>query len=216
MLPLPHITDAAADGFVLGAGLIVAIGAQNLYVLRQGLKRRFVFTVALACGAIDAALIVAGVGGVGTLIAGNETLTRAAAWGGALFLFVYGVLALRAAIRPRLATIDPSAGEEGSRRETLAGVLGAVSAFSLLNPHVYLDTVVILGGLGAQYPTNQRAAFAGGATVASFLWFFALAYGARVAAPVFTRPAAQRGLDLFVWVVMWSIASGLVWNEVAA
>jgi L-lysine exporter family protein LysE/ArgO len=213
MLPLPHIADAAADGFVLGAGLIVAIGAQNLYVLRQGLKRRFVFTVALACAAIDAALIVVGVGGVGTLIAGNLTLTQAAAWGGALFLFVYGALALRAAIRPRPATTDPSVG--GIHRETLAGVLGAVAAFSLLNPHVYLDTVVILGGLGAQYPADQRAAFAGGATFASFLWFFALAYGARVAAPVFTRPAAQRGLDLFVWVVMWSIASGLVWNEVA-
>lgn len=212
MPPLPDFANAALDGLILGAGLIMAIGAQNLYVLRQGLKRRYVFTVALACSAIDAVLIVAGVGGVGTLIAGNETLTTAAAWGGALFLVVYGAIALNAAIRPKTVAVNANAGAG----ETLAGVLGAVSAFSLLNPHVYLDTVVILGGLGAQYPADQRAAFAGGACLASFLWFFALAYGARVAAPLLSKAQAQRALDLFVWAVMWTIAASLMWNELKA
>jgi len=212
---MPQFADAATDGLLLGASLIMAIGAQNLYVLRQGLKRRFVFTVALACSAIDAGLIIAGVGGVGTAIAGNETLTRAAAWGGAGFLLVYGALALGAAIRPRPTVAAGRDGMDDASRETMAGVIGAVCAFSLLNPHVYLDTVVILGGLGAQYPADQRTAFAAGATLASFLWFCLRAYGARIAAPVFAKPAAQRGLDLFVWVIMWSIGAGLVWHEIS-
>lgn len=207
---MPPLADAALNGFVLGAGLILAIGAQNLYVLRQGLRRSHVFTVAMACSIIDAALIVAGVAGMGTLIAANETLTRAAAWGGAAFLLVYGAVALRAAIRPTRIAIDV---EATGPAETLPRVLGTVAAFSLLNPHVYLDTVVILGGLGAQYPADSRSAFAAGATVASFTWFFALAYGARVAAPLFVKPQAQRLLDLFVWIVMWGIAGGLMWGQ---
>lgn len=202
--------SAATDGFLLGAGLIVAIGAQNLYVLRQGLKRKFVFTVALACAVIDAVLIIVGVGGVGTVIAANPTLTRAAAWGGALFLIVYGALALKAAIKPQETVISAN----GENTDTLAGVLTTVAAFSFLNPHVYLDTVVILGGLGAQYAPPDRVAFAAGACIASFVWFFGLAYSARALAPVFGKPSAQRGLDLFVCAVMWLIAAGLIWNEV--
>lgn len=201
--------SAGLDGFLLGASLIVAIGAQNLFVLRQGLKQRFVFAVALTCAIIDAVLIVIGVGGVGTMIAASPILTKGAAWGGALFLIIYGALALKAAIKPEETIISAN----GESAETLGRVLTTVFAFSLLNPHVYLDTVVILGGLGAQYAPSERITFATGACIASFVWFFALAYSARALAPVFGKPSAQRGLDLFVFAVMWTIAAGLIWNE---
>ncbi len=201
--------EAFSQGFVLGAGLILAIGAQNLYVLRQGLRRQHVFPVALACAAIDALLIVAGVAGAGTMIAKSPLLTQLAAWGGAIFLLVYGALALKSALKRDVAALELGGTADGSLRRALA----AVAAFSLLNPHVYLDTVVILGGIGAQYPPDDRTGFAAGATTASFVWFFALGYGARLLAPLLATPRAQRGLDAFVWIVMWSIAGGLIWNE---
>jgi L-lysine exporter family protein LysE/ArgO len=202
--------SAAQEGLFLGLSLIVAIGAQNLFVLRQGLKHEHVFAVALTCSLIDSALIYVGVAGVGTLIAQNVVLTAMAAWGGALFLFVYGALALKAAIWPQIEEIGP--GSEIPKR-SLSSLLSATAAFSLLNPHVYLDTVVLLGSIGAQYPSEHRFIFATGAAVASFVWFFAIGFGARVASPILSKPQAQRGLDIFVWVVMWAIAGGLVWSR---
>lgn len=208
------ISSGLFQGFLLGAGLIIAIGAQNVFVLRQGLSGRYVFAVALTCSLVDTALIAAGVGGVGTIIAGSTAMTRIAAWGGALFLLGYAVLAVRKALSYRVAdSIEPDDPRDIGRnlRKTLAMAAGV----SLLNPHVYLDTVVLLGGLSAQHIGSGRLAFAIGASAASFCWFFALAYGARAAASFFARSAAQRGLDLVAATVMTLIAVGLIADQLS-
>jgi L-lysine exporter family protein LysE/ArgO len=196
---------AAVAGFLLGGSLIVAIGAQNAFVLRQGLRRRHVFAVAAICAASDALLIAAGVGGLGTLIATRPSLLVAARVGGALFLFAYGCRSFFRAARPGQLL---AAGDEGD--ESLAAAIVACLAFTFLNPHVYLDTVVLLGGISAAYAGTDRIAFASGAAIASVVWFFGLGYGAKLAAPIFARPAAWRILDLAIGIVMWTIAASLV------
>ena len=198
-----------AAGFGLGASLIIAIGAQNAYVLRQGILRQHVFLVCAICATVDWALIAVGAGGFGTLVARFPTLTTIAAWGGAGFLLVYGGMAFRSAIHP--GSLDTAHASQTGRGAL--SVVATTLAVSLLNPHVYLDTVVVLGSIAAQYPTDERIVFALGAGVASFVWFFGLGYGARLLAPVFERPAAWRILDVFVGVVMWWIAAGLVWGQ---
>jgi L-lysine exporter family protein LysE/ArgO len=197
------------QGFGLGAGLIIAIGAQNAFVLQQGLKRQWVFVTALVCTICDAALYVLGIGGVGTLIAQNPLLTLIATWGGAAFLLWYGVRSFRSALKPE--SLDPQANK--LRGTTLRQTLLAVLAVSLLNPHVYLDTVIVVGSIGAQYPAGPRTLFALGATTASAVWFFGLAFGAARLAPLFRRPIAWRVLDFSVAGVMWVIAVSLVWNS---
>jgi L-lysine exporter family protein LysE/ArgO len=198
--------SALIAGLLTGLGLIAAIGAQNVFVLRQGLAKRHAVAVAATATVCDAFLIIAGVAGVGGFVAGVASLARFAAIGGAAFLVVYGVLALRNAVR--LEPVDwgvvPASG--GSTRLAI----GATLAVSLLNPHVYLDTVVLLGGIGGQFPAGERSAFALGAVTASAVWFFGLALGAGALAPLFGRPAARRGADLFVAVVMFSLATFLL------
>jgi L-lysine exporter family protein LysE/ArgO len=184
--------------------LIVAIGAQNAFVLRQGLMRRFVFTCAFICTACDAVLIAAGVSGMGQLIAAHPTLLGIAKWGGALFLFVYGLRSAWAATKQSglvvAADVAPSH----------AAVIASAFGFSLLNPHVYLDTVILLGAVGGQQAADGRLAFALGAMSASAVWFFGLGYGARLLAPLFARPVAWRVLDGLIAVVMWAIAYSLI------
>jgi L-lysine exporter family protein LysE/ArgO len=198
------------EGFGLGAGLIVAIGAQNAYVLRQGLKREHVFAVAGLCFLVDVALIALGAGGFASLIAGHAGATDAIAWAGAAFLFVYGLRAFHGAIKPGRLEADNARATGPSLR---AAALTAL-ALSLLNPHVYLDTVVLIGGLAAQYPPSPRAAFALGAMAASLVWFYGLGYGAGKLAPVFARPRAWRLLDIAIGCIMWAIALGLVWERI--
>lgn len=193
-------------GLVTGLGLIVAIGAQNVFVLRQGIARRHVFAVASTAALCDAALIVVGVAGVGSAVAASPFLARLAAVGGALFLTVYGFLSLRSALRGQVVRLE----DIGSAVTSTRAAVGAVMAVSLLNPHVYLDTVVLLGGIGGQLAGADRLSFAVGAVAASVLWFFGLAYGARALAPLFRRPAATRVLDLLVAAVMFLIAAFLV------
>ncbi len=193
------------NGFGLGLGLIVAIGAQNAYVLRQGLRREHVFAVAAVCALCDAALIVVGIAGMGALIRQSELLLRAIAWAGAAFLAAYGIRAARRALRPAALV---AAGD--GARASLPATLAAVTGFSLLNPHVYLDTVVLVGGIGGTYAGAAQIAFGAGAAAASFLWFFGLAYGARLLTPVFARPAAWRVLDLAIAAVRWTIAASLI------
>lgn len=195
------------QGFGLGAGLIIAIGAQNAFVLRQGLLRRYVFVTALLCTLCDATLIALGVGGLGTLIAQAPTLTAIATWGGAAFLLWYGLRSFRAALRPSALNAAGATGTTSLRATVLT-----VLAFSLLNPHVYLDTVVLVGSIGARYPADQRGTFALGAMLASLIWFFGLAYGAAWLAPLFQRPIAWRILDAIIGGVMWTIAASLVWS----
>jgi L-lysine exporter family protein LysE/ArgO len=194
---------AAASGFFLGLSLIMAIGAQNAFVLRQGLRREHVFVVCLTCALSDAMLITAGVAGMGWLAREVPWLAPAMTWAGAAFLFVYGALSFRRALTPGTLTATGQGG--GSLRAALLTCL----ALTWLNPHVWLDTVVLLGSVAAQFPGNA-VPFGIGAATASFAFFFALGYGARALAPVFARPAAWRVLDVAVGVVMWTIAAKLI------
>ena len=193
----------AAQGFGLGASLIIAIGAQNIFVLRQALMRRHVLPVVLFCAMTDALLVVAGALGLGALIQGSRTGLLAIAIAGAAFLFWYGVKAARRALAPS-ALIATANGPPDLR-----GALLTVAAVSWLNPHVYLDTVVLLGGISASYPAGQQAWFVAGVIASSFTWFFALGYGGRALAPLFRKPAAWRIFDLGVAAVMWLIAGRL-------
>jgi L-lysine exporter family protein LysE/ArgO len=194
--------QAGLAGFALGFSLILAIGAQNAFVLRQGLRREHVLAVVLVCALSDAVLIAAGVAGFGALAEMVPGLERVMRYGGAAFLLVYGARSFHAAWRGG-AVLEAGAGA-GSRARAVLTCL----ALTWLNPHVYLDTVVLLGSISAQY--DDRLAFGAGAVTASFTFFFALGYGARLLAPLFRRPEAWRVLDAGVGVVMWSIAAGLL------
>lgn len=190
-------------GFGLGLSLILAIGAQNAFVLRQGLRRSHVFAVCLTCALSDAALIAAGVAGFGSLAQAAPWIEPVMRWGGALFLIVYGARALLSAWRGGAVLMV-----EGGAVEAFGPVLVTCLALTWLNPHVYLDTVVLLGSVAAQY--EDRVSFAIGAMTASFVFFFTLGYGARRLAPLFARPQAWRVLDLCVGLLMWAIAAALI------
>ena len=189
---------------MFGGGLIVAIGAQNAFVLRLGLVRQHVFTVCLLCAVSDALLIVLGIAGLGSLVQKSPMLLQVAKYGGALFLFAYGLLAFRRALNAE-SLKAAKASELG-----LLAVVATTLAFTFLNPHVYLDTVVLLGSYSARYELEPRVAFGIGAIVASFVWFFGLGYGARMLAPLFAQPRAWQILDIIIGVVMWALAGSLL------
>ena len=192
---------AFLKGMGLGGGLIVAIGSQNAYLLRQALKREYVPTCIAICIVCDVVLIGAGVAGMGQLIVEAPGLLFWIKLAGAGFLFWYGVRAARSAFNPsamQTGTDKPA----GSR----CAVIAAMLAFSLLNPHVYLDTVVLLGSIGGQQIGDGRIYFALGAMVASIIWFSSLGFGARFLIPVFARPRAWQILDGVIAVVMWMLA----------
>ncbi|MFT8814465.1 LysE/ArgO family amino acid transporter [Acetobacter fabarum] len=193
-------------GFALSASLIVAIGAQNLFVLRQGLKQEHVGVIVLFCGFSDAVLIIAGVSGVGALVSALPALSVGLTLAGALFLAWYGAKSLyRAAHQSSmLAQVD--------RGISLRQALLAVAAFTWLNPHVYLDTVLLMGAAAMAQPPSARPMFAAGAASASFLWFAALGYGARLLQPLFARPRSWQILDVFIGCIMFTLAGFLLWN----
>jgi len=197
------------EGCGTGAGLIIAIGAQNAFVLKQGLLKNHVFATAIVCSLIDAALIALGVGGFGAILTSNLFLLSAARWGGAAFLFYYGFRSFRAVFKAESLRLD------GSRdRPDLKMTLVTALVLSLLNPHVYLDTVVLLGSIGAQFPASERLFFALGAMLSSFIWFFTMGYGARYLAPLFQKPVAWKVLDFLIGCIMWGIAlSLLLWTQ---
>lgn len=195
--------DALVAGWLLGAGLILAIGAQNAFVLRQGLRGEHVLLVCFTCAVSDALLIVAGVAGFGALVERLPWIDPVARIGGAAFLFVYAMLAFRSALTRRDA-LQATERAVPSWRMALATCL----ALTWLNPHVYLDTVMLLGAASLPY-TDQRVVFGSGAVLASFMFFFSLGYGGRMLQPVFGKPSAWRVLDLVVGVVMLSIAVSL-------
>ncbi|MCG8564276.1 MAG: LysE/ArgO family amino acid transporter [Desulfobacterales bacterium] len=191
-------------GLATGGSLIVAIGAQNAFVLSQGVRKNHYLVIPLICALCDAALVSLGVSGTGTLIASSRSLSLAAGIGGSAFLFVYGLGAFRSALRGgKLST------EEGGRTSLKKAVL-ATLAVTLLNPHVYMDTVVLLGSLAAQFPVGDRPAFGAGAVTASFVWFFSLSLGAKLLAPLFRREMAWRVLDTLVGLVMWAIGTSVL------
>ncbi|WP_257386050.1 LysE/ArgO family amino acid transporter [Tahibacter caeni] len=191
---------AASAGFAASAGLIIAIGAQNAFVLRQGLRRRHVGTVVAVCLFGDIALILGGVAGIGALVQRWPALLQALRLGGAAFLGAYGLLAARRAWRGSSA-LAPTGADETSRRRALLTCL----AFTFLNPHVYLDTMVLLGSLSTRYAGAGRWAFAAGACAASLVWFTSLGYGARLLLPVFRSPRAWRVLDTVMAAFMLAL-----------
>ncbi len=197
------------SGLGTGAGLIIAIGAQNAFVLRQGLLRQHVLPVVLVCIGGDILCICAGVAGMGALIRTNEWLLEFFRWGGALFLTVYGISAARRA-----------ASGNGSMEISEVGACSFMKAitsclaFTFLNPHVYLDTVVLLGSIAAQYGEDLKWTFASGALTASVLWFTGLGFGARLLLPIFQNRKAWRILDTLIALVMWAIALTLVLNPI--
>ena len=191
-------------GFLSGLALIVAIGAQNSFVLRQALRREHRLPITLICATTDALLIVAGVAGLGVLIQNNATLLNVARYGGALFLLVYGLHAARRAW-------DGEQLDVGTQDAMpLVTAIAACLGFTFLNPHVYLDTVVLLGALANQQGVSGRWVFGGGAMLASLLWFFALAYGAGYLAPLFRRQLAWRVLDSAIALLMLGLALRLL------
>jgi len=200
----PGALSAAFTGASLGLTLIVAIGAQNAFVLRQGLRREHVSAIVALCALADALLMLAGVAGLSRLLGQRPLLAWWLTAGGAAFLLGYGLRALRRAARP--GTLQAA---DGSASITLAQALAQTAAFTLLNPHVYLDTVLLVGSVGAQMG-ETRWWFARGAALASVLWFTALGYGARWLAPVFARPRAWQVLDGLIGLVTLALAALLV------
>ncbi|MBO6815110.1 MAG: amino acid transporter [Rhizobiaceae bacterium] len=187
-------------GFTLGGSLIIAIGAQNAFILRQGLLGQHVFVLCLICALSDALLIAAGVAGVGVFIERSPLLLAAIRLGGAGFLFWYAWVAFQRSRNPE--TMEASGREAGSLKAAIATCL----AFTFLNPHVYLDTVLLVGGLSAGFEGNARLVYAIGAMSASFVWFFGLGYGARLLVPVFANPRAWQILDVLIAAIMLLLA----------
>ncbi|MGC1429059.1 MAG: LysE/ArgO family amino acid transporter [Albidovulum sp.] len=197
---------AAISGFQLSLGLIMAIGAQNAFVLRQGVRREHVLACVLFCAVSDAILISLGVAGFAAASTALPWLGAVLRWGGVAFLIVYGA---RAAYSAWTGGGALRAGQ--AEASPLVPVMMALAAITWLNPHDYLDTVVLIGSVAAQFP-GQEMSFAAGAVTASFVFFAALGFGARVLAPVFARPQAWRWLDAGVAVVMWTIAARLAFG----
>ena len=193
-------------GFALSFSLILAIGAQNAFVLRQGIRRLHVAPVVALCCASEAILIFAGVAGFGLIAEAAPWAIEAMRWGGAAFLVVYGLRSLYGAL-----TSDDALKAEGAPEQSLAAALGTTLILTWANPHVYLDTVGLLGAVGATYG-DGRWIFGAGALTASCVFFLILGYGARALAPVFARPKAWMWLDVIVGVTMLALAAKLALN----
>jgi L-lysine exporter family protein LysE/ArgO len=199
------LAAAFGSGLALGLGLIVAIGAQNAFVLRQGLRREHVGSVVLFCALADATLMAAGVFGMAQALGEHPAVARALSLAGAVFLATYGFKALR-----RAGQSHQLRAAEAGGGLPLVGVLAQAAAFTLLNPHVYLDTVLLVGSIGAQQPAALRPWFVAGASCASLTWFGLLGFGAPWLAPWFARPKAWQILDGLIGLTMLVLALLLV------
>jgi L-lysine exporter family protein LysE/ArgO len=191
-------------GFLSGTALIIAIGAQNSFVLRQGIRREHVLPIVLVCSIADALLIVAGIAGLGALIQSAPLLLQVTRYGGAAFLLFYGWTAARRAMQPHQLSVNTNEGT------TLAAAMAACLAFTFLNPHVYLDTVILMGSLASQHGESERWIFGSGAATGSFVWFFSLGYGARLLEPVFKKTVAWRVLDSLIALTMLALCISLL------
>lgn len=198
------LLGAGLSGFLLGASLIIAIGAQNAFILRQGLLRQHVFILCLICALSDALLIAAGVAGLGSLISQSPTLITIVSVLGAAFLFSYAFIAFKRAFHPGVM----HAAKQGAT--SLKVAIATCLTLTFLNPHVYLDTVVLVGSLSAQFAGAERVAYGVGACLASFLWFFSLGYGARLLEKIFQKPSAWRVLDFAIGIIMALIGFSLI------
>lgn len=205
------LPSAFSTGFALSATLIVAIGAQNAFVLRQGLRREHVAAIVLFCAVADLLLIGAGVAGLARILGRSAMLTMLLTQSGAVFLFCYGLLALWRASRPqRLGSAA------GIAPMSLSQAMAQIAGFTLLNPHVYLDTVLLMGSIGAREPPGLRLWFVAGAALASGMWFTALGFGARWLSPIFARPRAWQILDSSIALVMFTLAAQLMRGSLAS
>ena len=199
--------NAFFSGFSLGLSLILAIGAQNAFVLKQGIKKQHVFLVCIICALSDAVLIFAGVSGFGYVVERYQVIKTAAPWGGFVFLSIYGLRSLYSAFS---ASHTLTSGDEEARGAAKTALL--TLAFTWLNPHVYLDTALLLGSVSTKF--GERAGLFGvGAMCASFAFFFSLGYGARFLAPLFQKLAAWKILEFFVGVTMITLGAMLVIGE---
>ena len=198
------VGSAGLEGFALSFGLILAIGPQNVFVMRQGMKRSHVFATCMACSLADAILIAAGILGVGAIVASIDGAESVIAYFAGAFLFGYGVLRIRSSMEPEGLVV------EGEASESLSKVMAAVLAFTFLNPHVYFDTLFLIGGASMGFYGSERISFGIGASAASFLFFFSIGYGARRLSKVLDSPEAWRIIDRGIAAVMFVIAGAIV------
>lgn len=198
-------SSAFMTGFALSATLIIAIGAQNAFVLRQGIRKEHVAPIVLFCALADLVLIGAGVVGLASVLGQSPGLVALLTIAGSAFLLWYGARALRRALVPQ--SLQASA---GNRPLSLGNAMAQAAGFTLLNPHVYLDTVLLMGSIGTRQPPDLRLWFVGGAACASGMWFTTLGFGARLLAPIFARPSAWRVLDTLIGLTMLSLAVMLI------
>jgi L-lysine exporter family protein LysE/ArgO len=196
---------AFTTGFALGGTLIVAIGAQNAFVLRQGIRKEHVAAIVAFCALSDLLLIGAGVAGLAGILGDSPTLVALLTIAGSAFLVWYGVKALRRAWVPQ--ALRAAAGDQPL---SLGNAMAQAAGFTLLNPHVYLDTVLLMGSIGTRQPPDMRIWFVGGAACASGMWFTTLGFGARLLAPIFARPRAWQVLDSVVGLTMLALAALLI------
>jgi L-lysine exporter family protein LysE/ArgO len=202
--------SAFTTGFALSATLIIAIGAQNAFVLRQGIRKEHVAPIVAFCAIADLLLIAVGVAGLAGILGDSPTLVALLTIAGSAFLVWYGIRALQRALLPqslRAAT--------GNEPLSLANAMAQAAGFTLLNPHVYLDTVLLMGSIGTRQPADMRIWFVGGAACASGVWFTTLGFGARLLAPIFARPRAWQVLDTLVGLTMLSLAVLLIRQGIA-
>ncbi len=192
-------------GFIVSLSLIVAIGAQNAYILKLGLLKQHVLKATLFCITIDSILIAAGVFGVGYFIEGNQTLINGIAIFGMVFLIGYALLSFKAALKNESLKID-----DEIKTNPIKQVLTLLAMFTFLNPHVYLDTILLIGGIGANVENTYQIYFVIGASSASAFWFLSLGYGARLLIPLFKKPITWKILDISIGILMLVIAYSLI------
>ena len=197
--------NAIVRGFGVGAGLIMAIGAQNAFVLRQGISGNNLFVTALMCSLIDTTLIILGIKGTSMVGQLSPAFIIFIKRGSIVFLTGYGLLSLKDCLYQHSQSLEPSR----NSKKSLLATIGVILALSLLNPHVYLDTMVLLGSIGNQLPKAEQSFFASGASLASFVWFFSLVYGAKALAPILSKPKVWKIINMIVAIMMFYIAYSL-------
>jgi len=197
--------SAFLTGLFLGLSLIVAIGAQNAFVIRSGILRNHIFYIALFCAISDSLLIIIGIAGISFFLKDFMNEFSNIIFGfSALWLFSYGLLRIRSALINNYLTVD-----NNSKSSSLLKAISIVAVFTFVNPHVYLDTMILIGSISQQFLDTNRIYFAIGACTASFIWFFSIAYGAKLLTPIMQKPAHWRNLDLLIALIMFVIAFNL-------
>jgi len=197
-------------GMGIGGSLIIAIGAQNAFVLSQGIRKNHTILIPLICASCDTILLAIGVAGVGTFIASSRMLSCVAGIGGSIFLFCYGAGSFRSALKGQRLNID----QKG--QTSLKAVVLTTLAVTLLNPHVYIDTILLMGSIASQFQAPGHLFFGAGAATASFIWFFGLSLGSRLLAPLFKKELSWRILDSLVGIIMWLVAISVLKGGLAA